>query len=529
MLAGKMKFFTLNRVLLIVIIYGIILRIASFSLGNISGDGASYVTMGAILAKYHSFVLPWNHSFPIYSHSLVYPSYLAVFYSIFGYSIVTTKIASITLSILFLAIIYFLTKDLYDSQKGLIITAIMAIDPTLLYSTWTSYSENMVVLLFALTIWAILKGFKDSRYMIIAGLFAGLMYLNKGELSLNFVMVGLVGFFIWRFYYIKWNLIKDKNYYIGFIIFFFIVVIRYLLAQKSIAISVLTDPNNFLYMFILKFPVIVLLLGVYFFFWIPELKQTLKKVYEEYYSFLWLILIVFILIISLITATWGDLFNRDHQRYVVMLYVPLMWLILGEVNFNFKTTKKGIKEHIRILVDDKKRIQIVLIALSIAILTSFYIGGWLAIYLVFGAISLGMKNPKKKLGMMLIVFLIMGVNFVTANRQLEFKDVAEELNNRILSGETLAADQKYGSTRNMLINLVYPYLTNHNITIIQYYDGCNADYIITEKNINYTRYKLIGIYEYKSTKTLFRRILSSIGVREYVHVKRDSIKLWKKY
>ncbi len=59
------------------------------------------------------------------------------------------------------------------------------------------FAEALVAMLFVLTVWAILKSLKRTRYIVWAGLFAGLGFLAKASLG-YFFFAGLAGL-LWRF------------------------------------------------------------------------------------------------------------------------------------------------------------------------------------------------------------------------------------------------------------------------------------------------------------------------------------------
>ena len=450
-----------------------------------------------------------------------------------------TKIAVILLSILLLIIVYLTTQNLYNYRVGLIITAITALDMQLILSTKMGYSENMVVLFFILTIWSLLKGIKQNdRYIILAGLFAGLTLISKTAITPLFILIGLIGFIIWRFIYMQWDLFKNKNYLISLIIFLIIISIRYILmlntVQGGFPKELILHSFDFIQILPFKLFWILLLISIYSIFWIPELKNTLTKVKDEYYSCIWLIIISFTLMTILITSIipliedydWHySIFREDNLRYVVLLYVPLMWLAIGDINFNFKR-KKSIKDYIIALIDDKKNFIIIIISVISSAFIFIKINDIVAIFWLFGSISLIMKDPRKKLAIMLTIFLIISTNAVSGSVRTEIIDSVEGLNKLIQDGDIVALDQVDNLNLKAHPHNLYPYMANHNITFILYNENCNAIYILSQKNISYNGYELIETFQYKWKPTFLRKIAIYTGSK-HQGPKRPPMKLWK--
>jgi 4-amino-4-deoxy-L-arabinose transferase-like glycosyltransferase len=165
------KALTFNGILIMVIILGIILRIITFWTLPPLGDGTYYIAVGHSFAKTGEFMAPWGGDFGTgnstnleYSRiSPVYPLYLAAFYFIFGYSIEITQIAAFILALITLLIIYLTTRNLFNHQKGLIVIAVLSVTWPFIYFPGMEYGDNMVLLFFVLTLWAFMKGLKDSR------------------------------------------------------------------------------------------------------------------------------------------------------------------------------------------------------------------------------------------------------------------------------------------------------------------------------------------------------------------------------
>ena len=519
--------------LLSIITYGILLRISTFWIGDIVNDGALYASIGITFSQYYDFLYPWSETH-LYGLSLTYPLYLAGFYFIFGSSIIVTKIAVILSSILLLLVVYLTTKNIYNNQIGLIITAITALDMRLIISTKTGFSENILILFFLLTIWSMLKGLNNDRYIILFGLFAGLTYITKTLLNPVFVIIGVIGFGFWRFSYMKWSIFKNKYYLAGLLILLVCVVLRYILSMQSGFVptqggSLVSNFDTFIYILPLKFFWISVLIGIYLLFWLPEFTKTFTKMKDEYYGFLLLVVISLFLLTTIVTTPTQNIdrwiFDSDNLRYVLLLYVPLMWLVFRDIDFN-KKYEKSMKESLIILFKNKARLLIATLLLSIAILTFIKVDDTIAIFLIFGSLTLTMKDPKKKLAIMLTIFLIMGTNAVSGSVRTEIIDSVEGLNKLIHDGDIVALDPADNPNLRASPHHIYPYLLNRNITFIYFSEGCNATYILSQKNKSYQGYELIETFQYKWKPTLLRQISIYAGSK-YQSSQRFPMKLWE--
>ncbi|HEX2021467.1 MAG TPA: glycosyltransferase family 39 protein, partial [Candidatus Thermoplasmatota archaeon] len=160
---------------------------------------------------------PSNHYPP------AYPFYLGLWFSAFGFGLAQAKAASLVMSLAALAAVYLTTRDLYGRVPAALVGGLMGLEPHLLWVTGTGFSENMVLLFFALTMWAIVRSLKDDRYIVIAGLCAGLAYLSRSSVGYFFVIAGIGGF-LWRFYYKGWALFRNL-WYMGAIAVFGAIVL----------------------------------------------------------------------------------------------------------------------------------------------------------------------------------------------------------------------------------------------------------------------------------------------------------------
>lgn len=207
-----------ERLLIALAVVGVVLRIATLWRGEVLWDGAVYAYMGWSFSETGEFVLPLASSMfaedaPLYYRHFppLYPAYLAVFYTLAGFSLEVTKTAAIAASLLLLAVAYLTTRDLFGRRKALYALALVALDPIYLAGTWMTYSESLVGILFVLTMWAILKSLRRESYILLAGLFAGLGFLARSHIGYFFAIAGIAGI-AWRFYHVRWRFLRDGWY-----------------------------------------------------------------------------------------------------------------------------------------------------------------------------------------------------------------------------------------------------------------------------------------------------------------------------
>ncbi len=353
-----------------VIAVGIAIRISTIWTMQPSSDAYVYFYMGNSFLQHGEFIMPYgdysafssrfSHHFPP-----VYPLYLAGFIALFGYNPFTLNLASALSGLLPIAAAYWATKDLYGKKKGLAVAAIISVEPISTAMGGIGFSENLVNFLFILTMWAILKSLKDEKYILWAGLFAGLGYLTKSSMGWFFIIAGLAGF-AWRFYYVRWAVFRDR-YYLGaigiFAAFFSIWALRNIIRfwdgtfwglftawQTSAYTSyvfgeAVSRPADLLYILfprLIFFALIFLGTAV---FWLKELKNAPKL--EEHNSALFLsIFLVYLLSWIISSMFWVveryPMFWALNARYIIPSLVPLFWLVFRQHDFESVDFRKKL-------------------------------------------------------------------------------------------------------------------------------------------------------------------------------------------
>jgi 4-amino-4-deoxy-L-arabinose transferase-like glycosyltransferase len=502
------RIITFDRFLFMFIVLGVALRVIAVLFDTPRFDGAFYSTLGFNLIDQGDYVT--LSGLKTYNFSLTYPAYLAMFYGLIGYSIGVTQVASYICSLLAILITYLTTKNLFDHRAGLIAAAVISLTSALIVVTGKNYVENIVLVFFVPTIWAMIKGLKDSRYIPVAAFFAGLTYYTKTDVGLYVALGGLGAFAIWRFTYMRWLMLKDKYYWLAFLIVVVMVVGRaFLISAGQIPAQNITstlsssfDVQVFLYQIVLH----GLLVGAFFIFWYPEFRSSLSRYREDRINLI-LLLATGLTLLAVLNATgWGLLNSKVlggvSREYITIVYIPAMWLFFWFKSQNDTEETKGILESIKEIFSEYKRLVLFLAFLGLGALM-ILVDDWMAILYFFGALCFVFTGFRKRVTILLIASLIVSANAVSAVYRPAYVDAAERINMTLQGGQTVALDRENESVY-LSPDRIFPYFSRHDISLEIYANGTTPDYIISEKDITYAGYCEKGIFEGVSKPTLLR-------------------------
>lgn len=371
---AALEAYPLERIGLAAIAAGVVLRLLAPFLMDFRSDGDTYVAMGHAWMVGHEFLMPygdvttWGPTEAQYSNHYppAYPFYLGVVFTLFGYGLAQAKAAAVVVSLAALAAVYLTSRDLYGRVPAALVTGLLSVEPHLVWVTGAGFSENMVLMFFALTMWAIVKSLQDDRYIVIAGLCAGLAYLSRASVGYFFVIAGLGGF-LWRFYYRRWRLFTNYWYMLAIVVFGGIVLAwatRNALLFPSVRETVdlgfwrgtvempawetssytrwvsnhaADNPDLWRTALVAKVPFFLAMAAWYVLPFMPEWWRATKRVREEETSALWLsVFLVFVIawVISAMFWTYekSSLYWFDNHRYVVIGLLPLGWLLFREAD-----------------------------------------------------------------------------------------------------------------------------------------------------------------------------------------------------
>ncbi len=198
---------------------GIALRLLAIYRFPVSADAAEYAVLARAILQGRGMWLPWGEMWemdawtpgPSHHYPPAYPAYLAPFLATMGFSPVAVQLGAFVAGLALLGVYFVATRSLFGREKAMWFVALLSLDPILVTTTGTGYAENLVTLLFVVTVAAILKSLRRPRWILVAGLAAGLAYLTKSSVGPFFLLAGLAGF-AWRFRFVRWAVFKDRAY-----------------------------------------------------------------------------------------------------------------------------------------------------------------------------------------------------------------------------------------------------------------------------------------------------------------------------
>ena len=334
---------------------GVLFRLLASTRMDLWADGVEYVEMGHSFCRWHDFLLPdgermgrtqtlgagYSHHFPP-----AYPFALGLIFSGIGFGLAQAKTAIVALSLAALAAVYATTRSLFGAERALLVTGLVALEPGLIWVTGIGLSENVSLLFAALTVWAFLKSLSDPRYLLPTGVFWTGVYLARSSAGV-FGLVPASAGAIWWWRYRGWRVLRSpwcigagavfviaaglwgwRNYrlfgdwetspYVG-------AAYDWALTQPALVAKALLGKGVFFG---------ALLLAYALPFW-PELRASLRRLREAETSVLWLFVwVIWGLAWLVSSAFWPyeqkSFFSLDHQRYILIGVVPLLWLVVRE-------------------------------------------------------------------------------------------------------------------------------------------------------------------------------------------------------
>jgi hypothetical protein len=520
--------------LFLILIVGALLRIISFTRIPIIYDGAWYADTGFGILKYGTFSTA-SQNIPTWGDTLIYPAYLSVFYRFFGYSLLTTRVASLIIGLLAILVVYKLTANIFDKKKGLIVAAIIAFHPWAIIVTGANVVENMLIIFLSFTIWSIIKSSDDRRYLSLAGIFASLTFLTKTNIGISLIILVVIFFFVWQVYYNKKRALMNPH-----LIFFIVIVMitaiarNYMISTMSYTISEANTsiPHLFtkkgLVQLIFQLPFHILLPATFFLFFLPETSHAISNWKKKNNNLLLLVILGgtgVILLHAVARQTWLATLSGASERYFIPFIIPTMWLFLGYLNPNSDNSdsnqyeKKGIiTKFIAIggfIIKNKKISFISTLLLGIFIL--ILVDLWWGVIIGIGSYSVFlMKDASKRTLLIILAFLIAGTgSTLDYNFSMQIPDAMEDAHNIFEEGDIVAIDSNDDSFSLRSVSL---YLADIDIEVVDYNSLGNDSqspqpkYILSQTGKIYENHTLLKIYN--DTSPLFLR------ARIYISLKR---------
>jgi 4-amino-4-deoxy-L-arabinose transferase-like glycosyltransferase len=278
----------------------------------------------------------------------------AAFVAVLGASSLALVLPLLLLSWAAVAVAWWTTRDLFGADAALLVAAAVSLD-------WTDVacgglfgcSENLVLITFTLTLWAVVRGLRDERFIVLAGLFAGIGYLSKASLGWFFLIAG-VGGVVYRVVFRGWRVLLNRWYWAGIAVFAIPVLLwsyrnislfwdgtlagladawQTSEVQARLARQAISQPEELLVGLVGKLPVLV---GVAILPYLPLIKSlrgALRHWKEEFAFGMWLsIALIFVLGWFFAAVFWvgeqTSLLWADPVRYVMPASIPLLWLVV---------------------------------------------------------------------------------------------------------------------------------------------------------------------------------------------------------
>lgn len=345
-----------DRAWWLILVAGLALRAAAPFLMDPWEDGGEYAAMGRALAETGTLTLPFGEDripggtdgepAPSHHYPPAWPATLAVGYRLAGFGLWETKLVALAVALASILVAYACTRDLFGHRPALATAALVAVEHQLLWVQGRAYSEALLVAFFTLTLWAILRSLEDERFVLLAGLFAGLAYLTRASMGPFFLVAGAGGF-AWRLWHRGWRGVANPWYASAALVFLAMVAawaLRNWAAYGSVETSAhiaaatrhgFAHPRLLAVGLAAKLALFAAFLAVYALPLHRELRRAAARWRDEATSALLLAAgLVFILGWLLTALLWTyegyTPWFLENQRYVVVALVPLAWLALRE-------------------------------------------------------------------------------------------------------------------------------------------------------------------------------------------------------
>ena len=131
-----------------------------------------------------------------------------------------TQIADEIMFFLAILVVFYVTKSMYGSIPAVITTALVTTVPIYVFAASRNYSEGVILIFYTLVVYFILESLKPQKEnrIILAAVMAALGVLTKSSFGVFFILP-VAAVFLWRFYYMRWKVFKNKNYIVAVLIY----------------------------------------------------------------------------------------------------------------------------------------------------------------------------------------------------------------------------------------------------------------------------------------------------------------------
>lgn len=342
---------------------GALLWVAAVPYGSLGYDANAYVAMGHGWARTGSLVMEWgdvltfgpSDAQPSHHFPPAYPLYLGLVFKLAGYGLAQAKLAALAMSLAMLAVVYGTTRDLYGRERAALVAGLVALTPQVLWVSAMGFSENLALLLFTLTMWAILRSLRDERFIVLGGLFAGLAYLARSSMGAFFLLAGLAGL-AWRLAHRGPRGVAGSAWYpIGVAVFAAVVGLwawrnvdlfgwpnwETSPGTRTIPAWIRDHPREYAHALLVRAPLLAAVGAPFALALGNEARASLRGLRDERVSGLWLsvglvwtIGLVFSAAYASMGLTRMEAMRLDNMRYVLVGIVPLLWALVEHVDLD---------------------------------------------------------------------------------------------------------------------------------------------------------------------------------------------------
>ena len=515
----------LERLLVIAILVGVALRFATLWTLPPRYDATAYMAEGDSLARGMGFVAPWGRYDDPYSSTPqptnlgpVYPMYLAAFYRAFGFSVAVTQAAALVLALVTLGVAYLAARDLYGKRTGLLTCALLAANPWLVIFPGMEWSENMVLLFFILTVWALLRGLRTGRTLpfALAGLGAAGFALTKAQ-GLSFVLIGgaALGLVAWRVYERGVRSLRDPATW-ALVATFLAPLLAWAAwgPQPGLA-PTLSHPTSaeIAAAALVKLAFVVFTIAFTFAFLFPELLQARGAWRTAEGRLLWLAglglaAMIWVLLTTAFAAgeTPGEpLWKPEQARHLIPVTVPLLWLAVS-------APAKSPALRIVARFSTRRVRWTICVALLAAIPVATWLGTFLdGLFLLALAAAVHVRPTNARMALLLVLALLVATNGAFDVRQAPHVQAGEWLQVHAHPGDILGVDPWSPYQNGTVVPgptykyELYPYLADTGIRVVPYASDANATYVLSYRSDTYPGYRLVKpLYWESSPGPLYR-------------------------
>ncbi|HPL95293.1 MAG TPA: glycosyltransferase family 39 protein [bacterium] len=155
---------------------------------------------------------PWWTKLSFHDHPPLVFIIQHLFFKIFGVNDFSAKLPFAIAGWCLIYIVFLIGKELFNNKAGLLAALFLALNSNHIWISRVGYLESIVIFFIALCLLFLIKGNKQSKYLIWMGVCLGLAMISKYT---AFLLIPII--FIYALINYK-NIFKNKNFWLGLIL-----------------------------------------------------------------------------------------------------------------------------------------------------------------------------------------------------------------------------------------------------------------------------------------------------------------------